>query len=188
MYIEYDLILLGMAITGPIAILINLILKKSMRIHIFTLIILGYTLGILSVAFWPIMIDPMEAELYKQGWRPYSVNLIPFKSISDALDHFYYMVAVRNIVGNLLLLFPLGIIVGLFARKQRILLLSGLICSVSIELLQLILSQLYLIRPRTIDIDDVLLNTLGYFIGYFCYRLIQRLWPWKAKVITYEAN
>ncbi|MGI8386381.1 VanZ family protein [Robertmurraya sp. P23] len=79
---------------------------------------------------------------------------------------------VKNIDGNMLLLMPLGYLVPIlwkkFKRKQIILL--GLCVSILIEFLQFWEIKLGAFSHVT-DIDEVIFNVLGVFVGYLFYRL-----------------
>ena len=76
---------------------------------------------------------------------------------------------------NVLLFVPLGFLAGAAIRRKRFLKTVGLCCgiSVAIELLQLITKR------GVCNIDDVIHNTLGCFIGYglflLCYKPICRI-------------
>jgi glycopeptide antibiotics resistance protein len=108
------------------------------------------------------------------------VNLEPFQifRIYDTLD--------KQVVGNFIMLLPLGIYLPLLYRKLRrplgffAILFICLFVSIGIELLQLITSY------RSTDIDDVILNTLGGCLGFIIYQLIFQLSNLDAKkrVIT----
>jgi glycopeptide antibiotics resistance protein len=77
-----------------------------------------------------------------------------------------YRITNRQVLGNLVMLFPLGIYLPLLYRKMSGFFKVTCFCmlfSVGIELLQLITSY------RSTDIDDVLLNTTGAAFGYFTY-------------------
>ncbi len=85
------------------------------------------------------------------------VNLVPGDGIAIQLDNGWLGVA--NLVGNLVLLFPLGLLAGpaLGWRLGRVF-WAGMALSVGIELAQHHLG-------RTSDIDDVLLNGVGLGLG-----------------------
>ncbi len=77
-----------------------------------------------------------------------------------------------QIVGNLLLLFPLGIYIQLLYRPLSNFLVTIIFCgliSVMIEGLQLAT------RFRSADVDDVLLNTMGAMAGVLIYRIVKFL-------------
>ena len=95
------------------------------------------------------------------------VNLEPFKTID------IYQTWGKQILGNFVMLLPLGIYLPLIYKRLRkaynffpVLLICFLV-SVGIELLQLATSY------RSADIDDVILNTLGGGAGFLIYQLIK---------------
>ena len=77
----------------------------------------------------------------------------------------------RNTLGNLALLLPLGILLPLVSQRfltlKRVLLLA-LCLSLSIETIQFVLW--FFGNARTVDIDDVILNTLGAGLGFAFYQ------------------
>ena len=77
-----------------------------------------------------------------------------------------------NLAGNLLIFVPLGFFAPLLWRKLRHWWAApGLSMGVSclIEFLQLFLG-------RSVDIDDVILNTLGGLAGYILFCLLPKKW------------
>ena len=81
--------------------------------------------------------------------------------------------AFTNIVGNLVLLLPLGFLLPLFWRyfdsaKRTIMFSAGL--SLSIELIQLI-------SGGVTSVDDLILNTAGAALGYALAKLLLRVRP-----------
>jgi glycopeptide antibiotics resistance protein len=74
-----------------------------------------------------------------------------------------------QVVGNFIMLLPLGIFLPLLYKKASnfyVVLIISLLVSATIELLQLMSSF------RSADVDDIFLNTLGACTGYFIYKLI----------------
>lgn len=108
-----------------------------------------------------------------------SYNVIPFKSIVDSLNHFYYMVPIRNLGGNILLFVPFGFALLLRFPKMKIWkgTMIGFLVSLLMELCQLKMGY------RSFDVDDLILNTTGTIIGMaalkellkFCKRKLFRL-------------
>jgi glycopeptide antibiotics resistance protein len=97
------------------------------------------------------------------------VNFEPFKTID------IYNTFGKQIMGNFVMLLPLGIYLPLLYRKLRtavsffaVLIISFLV-SVTIEILQLATSY------RSTDIDDVILNTLGACVGFLVYLLVKSI-------------
>lgn len=86
-----------------------------------------------------------------------------------------YHLASKQVLGNFVMLLPLGIYLPLRYRRMNgfwQVLAAGLLVSVGIETLQLVTSF------RSADVDDVLLNTTGAAAGYLLYRtaiLVARL-------------
>lgn len=95
-------------------------------------------------------------------------NFIPFKEIFRY--SFGSELFIRNILGNVLLFLPYGIFISKYLKVDKasiILILSGIV-SLSIELIQLIIGRVF-------DVDDIILNILGALIGYFIYKLINKI-------------
>ena len=95
-------------------------------------------------------------------------NGVPFHTLALYLDNLGSWFWMRNALGNLGLLFPLGLLgpIALPAldRWWRIALVA-LVYSAAIELAQL------WIPDRSADIDDVLLNVLGALLGFVIWRV-----------------
>jgi glycopeptide antibiotics resistance protein len=87
------------------------------------------------------------------------VNLVPGASIL-ALNQDDKSDAVENVLGNVLLFLPLGFF-GVLVVRRALVEVTGAACamSVCIETTQWVLGN------RWTDIDDVLLNTFGAFVG-----------------------
>jgi glycopeptide antibiotics resistance protein len=74
---------------------------------------------------------------------------------------------------NVLLTVPFGFGLSFVTKvRGRDVLLAGVLLSVGIEGLQLLADALYLALPTwSVDINDVILNSLGVFTGYGAFRL-----------------
>ena len=106
------------------------------------------------------------------------VNLVPGASIEAALSEADYRNAVENALGNVLLFVPLGFLAVLALRRGLATVTAlafGL--SVLIEVSQLVLGH------RWVDIDDVLLNTGGAFLGALATIAVtvRRAGPWPRR-------
>ena len=105
------------------------------------------------------------------------VNLIPLRySINCILlarrRHPDLMTfCLRNTLGNIALFLPFGILLPLLSDRfnsiKRVMLLAACL-SLSIETIQLL--SRFIGSPRAVDVDDVLLNTLGACLGLVVYR------------------
>lgn len=101
-----------------------------------------------------------------------SLNLIPFVTISEYFQFVIsgnIIIGISNLLGNLIIFFPLGYIAALrfpkMRKPARILLLS-FVLSLFIEVCQ------YIFACGSTDIDDVILNVIGGIAGYWAYVLI----------------
>ena len=76
----------------------------------------------------------------------------------------------RNIVGNIIMFIPFGFFTSFYLKldKKRIIFYLTLIVSVVIEFIQLKIG-------RAFDVDDIILNMVGGMLGYYLYRLIDRI-------------
>jgi len=74
----------------------------------------------------------------------------------------------RNLLGNVIVLVPLGFLFALRYHKNKWgrALLVGLFIGIILELLQVIF------KSGILDIDDIILNSLGVIIGYLLFIFI----------------
>jgi colanic acid biosynthesis glycosyl transferase WcaI len=102
----------------------------------------------------------------RRGGYSYDINLVPVRNTLRELNYlteigrFNYF---SNIFGNVLLFFPLPIILKMYLKvyKFSTVLFISMLFSIAIETLQ------YIFRVGVADIDDVILNTVGACFGYF---------------------
>ncbi len=113
-----------------------------------------------------------------------SLNLIPFVTISEYFRFVLsgnIIIGISNLLGNLIIFFPLGYIAALLFPKIRRpagILLLAFVFSLFIEVFQ------YIFACGSTDIDDVILNVIGGITGYWAYALISRfLEPEKHAVL-----
>ncbi|PAV28663.1 hypothetical protein CIL05_15330 [Virgibacillus profundi] len=109
-----------------------------------------------------------------EGWT--GINILPFHTINGYLYLFsqgYTETAIINLVGNVVVFVPIGILLVLIYKKHTFkkMLLIGFLCSLGIEITQLVLSSLHILS-RSFDIDDLILNTLGVMCGYLLMKII----------------
>jgi len=163
-------------VTAVALIISTLVLTKRKANYVESLAILVlvvYVGVVVAITEFPFPISIQSNEVFGAGY-----NLVPFKSIvacwQQAIDFGMPGVFVRQVIGNVLLFVPLGVllprVLPMCQRLRGVLLLAA--CgSVAIELIQLLnglrLGTLY----RAPDVDDVFLNVLGAMLGYGAYRL-----------------
>jgi len=113
------------------------------------------------------------------------INLVPlgysFKCFQQAYVTYHDLTAfcLRNTLGNIALFLPFGFLFPLnFARYrswQRVVGVA-LLVSLGIETIQFLLR--FVGSPRAVDIDDVLLNTLGAWLGFLIWRYTGKRGKW----------
>lgn len=104
------------------------------------------------------------------------MNLVPFDTIQRYTSFRSFGSSAVNLVGNVVMFIPLGALPPVLWKRFRALwkmTLLGFFTSCAIECIQLFID-------RSVDIDDVLLNTLGVMLGYILIRLIFHFSP-RAK-------
>ena len=109
----------------------------------------------------PLMFDAV------QMWN-FRINLLPFVYITD-YEALWEMKV--NIIGNVAMFIPIGIIWPSVFRKldtHKKVIAAGVVFSLFIEILQL---PFY---DRVTDVDDLMLNSLGFLMGYGIYLLAKR--------------
>lgn len=112
------------------------------------------------------------------------VNTYPFSTIQGYFNingAFLYDYALTNILGNIVIFIPMGIYISLFKKKTSVwinTILVGLV-SLGVEILQ------YIFAVGVADVDDLILNTIGGFIGVLLFKFIHKIYKDKTKdVIT----
>ena len=109
----------------------------------------------------PLLFDP--ARIF-----PPRINLVPLVYL---LDYLIAGEAVLNVVGNTAMFVPVGIIWPAVFRtldSHRKVIAAGVGFSLCIEILQLPFFD------RVTDIDDLILNSLGFLMGYSIYLLVKK--------------
>ena len=170
----YEVIALYSLVIGiPIVIIFVAVIGitkkgKLSKIEIIKIILEGallqYMITLLAVTLWPTA-----------GFRRASViNLVPFVELFDAimgnklLNPAY---VIRVWCYNVLMFVPFGILgviyLQMLKKKQEKVLFFGICLILIIEGL-----QYFFINGRAADINDVITNMLGVFIGYLIGRLL----------------
>lgn len=158
--------LLGVAlVTGVPCAIVLLARRIPLRRAIVVSIFAAYVPTLLAIVLVEGSHFGIPGEIYSLRE---SLNLVPFRTIIEFTRPDHSAQAVRQLVGNVAMFVPLGVLLpAMNARFRRIkpLLTTALLASVAIEFAQLAL-LVSKIAVRSVDIDDVILNTLGAAIGY----------------------
>ena len=112
-----------------------------------------------------------EGAIAPSEWRSWA-NLVPFATIGTQLEAGLES-GLRQLVGNLIILAPLGFgLPVVWHRFRRLVptLLAALSVALSIELSQMLISLAIGVPYRAFDVDDLILNTTGALIGWLVWR------------------
>ena len=138
--------------------------------------------GILAIRIVLFQSAPLYNLFGAVGSGTRTVNFIPFASVAQMFQEGLSISRLlENILGNVVLFIPLGILLPtLFHQSYGKALCYGIGTSLLLETLQ------YLLAMGASDIDDVLLNTMGVLIGLYICWLLQHKLPTKraAALVT----
>ncbi|KMN39383.1 MULTISPECIES: VanZ family protein [Lysinibacillus] len=103
------------------------------------------------------------------SWR-LTTNFIPFETILRYINYSQYFnweIIIVNLLGNLLIFTPMGFLLPLLSKKFRkawVIICLGFISSLAVETVQ------FIFTVGSADIDDLILNTIGAWLGYLAYK------------------
>lgn len=119
------------------------------------------------------------AILFRTTHQIRNLNIIPFRSIISYVTGYDFITgiegnevlrafAISNIGGNIIIFIPLGIYITLLTHNSKFTktILWVFLFSLAIEIVQ------YIFKLGICDIDDVILNVLGGFIGTGIYKML----------------
>ena len=106
-------------------------------------------------------------------------NFIPFKEITryDLWSHGFF----KNVIGNICLFLPFGYFISYILKSKKFYepLFITFVCSLSIELVQMMIGRVF-------DVDDIILNVIGGMLGYCFYKLFYFIGSKIPKVLKNE--
>jgi glycopeptide antibiotics resistance protein len=117
-----------------------------------------------SIALFILLFFRPSDQIYQ------SINLVPFSTISFYLSgKVNGLVSFYNLAANIALFIPFGIFLKMKERSIFQLVYIPILFISLIEWLQ------YFTVRGSMDIDDLILNVLGFFIGYLVYPLFTKI-------------
>lgn len=140
----------------------------------------------ISVMLWLLLFGrtsyETSSELTYEQLIANNINLTPFRSIGNLLhaakyywqnfgSDYYIWFAVKNIGGNLILFVPLGCFLPAFFKCQRNYFVFLLTVVLSVGVIEVV--QLYTLLG-SLDIDDLILNTVGASIGFVFWLIFRK--------------
>lgn len=166
-------------------------LKSSIEREIGLIFLVASIFSVLAITLWPIYYwEDTEGSnalwgnltflMNRPSWN-FEVNLVPFKTILKYVEAIkngpsFAFWSLLNGCGNMAIFIPIGFFPALLFRKAtwKRSMLIGFLLSLVIEI-----GQWFIVR--SVDIDDVIINTAGAVCGYLIYLLAQRIWPAGTK-------
>ncbi|KGL38756.1 hypothetical protein BMT55_07140 [Listeria newyorkensis] len=172
MGITYDpalIIILAIAILAVMAITLGFLLKeKKLDRYYFATILFGvYLVFLIKFVIFPFTVFAYLLDAGSYAVTDY-INSIPFHQFLNGSGADWYQA-----MGNVMLLFPLGIYVGVMKPKLSFVRMFcvGLLTSVMIESVQLFLDIVFIYPNHFMDVTDVILNVSGFVFGCLICRM-----------------
>ena len=129
--------------------------------------------NVLALAYFGLLLYIVFFARRRTGISSRMLNVVPFKNtlrtfqeINDYRSQYNFY---TNLLGNFLLFLPVSFVFMLiFGADNRTTIFYAFLFSLSIEVFQ------YLFRKGVADIDDIILNVAGAFVGIIlCNKLIK---------------
>jgi|SRR6185369_9576120 len=133
----------------------------------------AWVVFILLITLYPLPLTKVKVPGAKGiNFIPIENTLKEFSETFKKKREFMTSHSLENIIGNIFLFVPLGILLPLISKKFNSFIkifLFGLLFSLSIEILQWVSRQYGVYR--SVDVDDVILNVFGIICGFVILRL-----------------
>lgn len=130
----------------------------------------AYVVGLIYFLFF--------AEIYGRGAADavYDYNIYPFREIRRYLTYWELLgmhTVLLNLAGNVIGFMPFGALLPLMARGVR---RGWKVTLLSFEISALIEISQLIFQVGCFDVDDMILNTLGGFLGYAVFWVSHRIY------------
>ncbi|WP_252504183.1 VanZ family protein [Sporosarcina sp. Marseille-Q4943] len=187
-----------MVVALPVYILIRTVIVKRRKLPVDKLhelllaLFILYLVGLASqtiIPKWNMGVDGSTGKFFFDVYffdRLSSVNIIPFRTITNYFHANEYVsgwssVSLVNLLGNLFVFSPIGFFIPLLWKRMRS---FGKIAFIGLGVTCFIESTQYFIG-RSVDIDDIILNTIGVVFGYGVY-LVWKVFAKHEKIVDRE--
>ncbi|MEG0258975.1 MAG: VanZ family protein [Lysinibacillus sp.] len=127
--------------------------------------------------------SPSEVGLFDySGWN-FNTNFVPFETImryAMGSQYFNMELIILNLLGNLFIFTPIGLLIPFLSKKFRKglhVILLGFILSLAVETIQ------FIFTVGSADIDDLILNTAGAWLGYLVYKYMMKISRKKQQIM-----
>lgn len=122
----------------------------------------------LCLMIWEVFIGPYRS--YSDVRR---YNLYPFKTVMEfllnATKHNSQIIFI-NLIANIITFIPLGFFITLIFRRSCKLINTTLLCVLIIICIEI---GQFLLNVGVLDIDDIILNTVGCVLGFMLYKVFR---------------
>ena len=162
--------------------------KADRRWTLLALIAVIHVTLVIALTIFPIPIAGQE--FYRQTRGMSEDNIVPFATIGAQLMHLS-LNTIRQLVGNMLALVPLGIYAPELwpaLRDWRKFVLLAIAFGVGIELAQYAGSLVEGFTYRVTDIDDAIMNASGAVIAFLLWPVFRRSEIWARITAAVEAR
>jgi len=143
----------------------KIVYKRELQLLLIYMCIIGLT----RLTFFPFHLVNGKIQPMTVTFSEYRFNLAPLVHLFDYTARSDLLL---NVIGNCVMFIPIGFILPIVYKELNRfykVLLTGFLLSFSIEITQLIFTD------RMCDVDDLILNTVGCFIGYGVYCIVVTL-------------
>lgn len=160
--------------------------KKKLPTLFFSTLMYFYVVAVISVTLFPFPLEKLAVENVSK-YNFLDNNFFPFHFISQSIETLSYdprtpyipfhsslKIVLRQVGGNILLGVPFGFLAPLVWSKRNTFFKvvgTGFLFSLGIEACQFLLSLFVGYTYRVIDVDDIILNTLGCILGYMIFNV-----------------
>lgn len=141
-----------------------------------------FLLYMVAMAYFLFFSEYLNRDRIRDDFRYNIVFLQEVKRSFYCLRIGDYRYFVLNFIMNIVAFVPFGFFLPLISRTRVgrtfwYVMLSVVSFTVIIEIIQLFS------RVGTFDVDDILLNTIGGFIGYLLFKILQFIW-WLIRKVS----
>jgi glycopeptide antibiotics resistance protein len=150
--------------------------QTSYKTELLFLVFVAYIVCVLIITLYPLAITREKIPGVKGiNFKPFVNTIKEFSYHSASGRSLLTSHTFENILGNILLFLPLGILLPLLSVNLNSfwkIFLVAFFFSSSIEVLQWFSRQVGIYR--SVDIDDVILNVMGSVVGFLILKLIYK--------------
>lgn len=159
---------------------------QALVVSYYFLVVVIITDLIISTSYFPDF-HIFDTEIYTDmtriniGTHMSQLNLKPFYSIAGTFQR-SILYGMKQTFGNIILFIPCGVFIQQFSRKKKVF-RSVIYCF----LISLLIETCQLFLTSSVDVDDLIMNTLGGAIGAFALQLpVIRQWIVRIQHLVEE--